>query len=233
MPDAVKATPFGHDDGAVIRRVWSPREDFRQTSLSTKSFALLIGRALMIELTRSKTGTRRRSGTAALIGQIWRFGTVGVLATAAHLSIYSALTELLGVEPLTANAIAFVLAFGISFTGQAGWTFRDDTQRRWLTSARLIRFLAASVAGFFFNTLIVFVIVTSLGYPSIYALPFMATLVPAALFLLNRYWVFGSPSAAGQPVQIEPPETVLSGHPAAFRGNTSRTMEKTNAPDRI
>ncbi len=163
----------------------------------------------MIELIGSRIGTQRRSEAPGLIGQILRFGTIGVLATAAHLSVYSALTEFLGVEPLTANAIAFCLAFGISFTGQAGWTFRDHAQGHWLTSARLIRFLAASIAGFVFNTLIVFVIVTSLGYPSIYALPFMATLVPAALFLLNKYWVFGGASDA------------------------SRTMGKADAPDRI
>lgn len=168
-----------------------------------------------------------------LIGQIWRFATVGVLATAAHLIIYSALTELLVVEPLAANAIAFVLAFGISFTGQAGWTFRDDAGGRWLTSARLTRFLAASVAGFAFNTSIVFVIVTWLDYPGIYALPFMATLVPAALFLLNKYWVFGSASGVDKLVPTGQPETGKPVHFAALQGDTSRSKEKANALDRI
>ncbi|MCJ9751012.1 GtrA family protein [Neorhizobium sp. BETTINA12A] len=187
----------------------------------------------MIELARSAAGTQRGSGTAALIGQIWRFATVGVLATAAHLTIYSVLSELFVVEPLAANAIAFVLAFGISFTGQAGWTFRDDAGGRWLTSARLTRFLAASVAGFAFNTSIVFVIVTWLDYPGIYALPFMATLVPAALFLLNKYWVFGNASGAGEMVPTGQPETGKPVHFAAFQSDTSRSKEKADAPDRI
>lgn len=187
----------------------------------------------MTELVRSNVGTGRRSEAAALMGQIGRFGTVGVLATAAHLSIYSALAELLGVEPLTANTIAFVLAFGISFTGQAGWTFRDDREGRWLTSARLIRFLAASIAGFFFNTLIVFVIVTSLGYQSIYALPFMATLVPAALFILNKYWVFGGASGATRKVRGGQPEKDGRGCLAALPENADGTMERPDAPERI
>ncbi len=154
------------------------------------------------------------------------------MATAAHLSIYFVLAELLDVLPLTANAIAFVLAFGISFIGQAGWTFRDDAEGRWLTPFRLMRFLTASIAGFTFNTLIVFVIVTWLGYPSIYALPFMATLVPAGLFLLSKYWVFASGSDAGQPARTEPAERLRPGQTATLRGNTSKTTEKANAPDR-
>jgi putative flippase GtrA len=129
-------------------------------------------------------------GLASLVTQAGRFGVVGVAATAAHLGIYFCLAEYLHLAPLVANTIAFVLAFCISFMGQAGWTFRDHADSQWITSHRLLRFLIASIAGFASNTLIVAIVVIWCGLPSAYALPFMAILVPAALFLLNRYWVF-------------------------------------------
>lgn len=127
---------------------------------------------------------------AVLARQAWCFALVGLLATIVHISVFVGLFELLRIPPLIANSAAFLLAFSVSFAGQSAWTFRAQIDDRGLTVIHLVRFLCTSLVGFGINTLIVYVIVMRLGASSLLALPLMATLAPAAVFALNKWWVF-------------------------------------------
>ena len=46
-----------------------------------------------------------------------RFCLVGIVATAVHITVGWFLLEEAGIAPISANAFAFLMAFGISFTG--------------------------------------------------------------------------------------------------------------------
>lgn len=133
---------------------------------------------------------------AVLARQAWCFALVGLLATIVHISVFAGLFELLRIPPLIANSAAFLLAFSVSFAGQSVWTFRAQIDDRGLTVIHLARFLCTSLVGFGINTLIVYVIVMRLGASSLLALPFMATLAPATVFALNKWWVFRHHSKA-------------------------------------
>ena len=54
--------------------------------------------------------------------QIVRFIFVGGSAFAVHFSIVSTVVPL-GVQPLAANVIGFLVAFGVSYVGHRNWTF--------------------------------------------------------------------------------------------------------------
>lgn len=135
---------------------------------------------------------------AALVRQARCFALVGLLATIVHLSVFAALSQSLGIPPLISNSAAFLLAFSVSFAGQAAWTFRTQIDDQGLTMRHLVRFVCTSLIGFGINSLIVYVIVIRLAASGWFALPFMATLAPVAVFALNKWWVFRSDSPAAE-----------------------------------
>lgn len=54
-----------------------------------------------------------------------RFIVSGGTAAAVHLGVLTVLVEVFGLYPVFASAGGFLIAFGVSFTLQKFWTFRD------------------------------------------------------------------------------------------------------------
>jgi putative flippase GtrA len=87
-----------------------------------------------------------------LIGQAFRFATVGILSTLAHVAVGLALAEGAGLPAFWANFAAFGGAVLVSYFGNLAWTFGLGDERL----ARLPRFLVIAAAGLLFNQMIVF-----------------------------------------------------------------------------
>ena len=81
----------------------------------------------------------------SLTGQIFRFGCVGVAASAAHLGVVATLVPA-GLVPLMANGAGFAAAFHVSYYGHRSWTFGHAGGSR-----EYLRMLAVSLAGFGLN----------------------------------------------------------------------------------
>ena len=60
--------------------------------------------------------------------RIARFGAVGILATAVHAAILTALKFGLHISTGPANLISFIVAFAVSMYGQQRFTFSDRLQ---------------------------------------------------------------------------------------------------------
>jgi len=60
--------------------------------------------------------------------RIARFGAVGILATAVHAAILTALKLGLHISTGSANLISFIVAFAVSMYGQQRFTFNDRLQ---------------------------------------------------------------------------------------------------------
>jgi putative flippase GtrA len=127
---------------------------------------------------------------AKLARQLSRFGLVGLVATAVHLTIFSLLINVADLWPSIANLAGFLIAFCVSFAGQANWTFPSSEASPLERSRRFMRYIAVSLVGFLLNALTVFVVMSVGGYSYLHALPIMSIGVPTILFLLNRYWAF-------------------------------------------
>jgi putative flippase GtrA len=56
---------------------------------------------------------------------LFRFGIVGVMATAVHIFVVWVLLNHTHLATLIANALAFLTAFGVSFSGHYFWTFQN------------------------------------------------------------------------------------------------------------
>jgi putative flippase GtrA len=123
--------------------------------------------------------------------QIAIFIAVGTAAAATHLGLVAAAVELLGMQPLAANAAGFCVAFLVSFAGHARFTFPLAPERY---SAARTRFFAVALTGFLLNQT-AYAVALHLFGPAYYLPALGAVLlgVAVATFLLSKLWAFAQP----------------------------------------
>jgi len=128
----------------------------------------------------------------AVLLQLIRFGGVGIAATLVHTVSYVGLIEFLLVAPLLANLIAFVVAVAVSYLGHSRWTFATDATayQAQKSPARFTKFVATTISGLLLNSLVVYLVTEVWRQHYGWSVVGMLTLVPAAIFVLNKYWVF-------------------------------------------
>ena len=132
-----------------------------------------------------------REAVFRTIVQGLKFGAVGGAATAVHVVAFILWIELAGLSPLWANVAAFCVAITVAFTGHFSWTFRHrEPTRQGSWRGAFAKFVVVALFGLGMNSLCVFVVVDALAWPYLVAAVLMATLVPACVFALSKFWVF-------------------------------------------
>jgi len=121
-----------------------------------------------------------------MLRQGLRFGLIGVLATAMHLSSAVALIYL-GCPPLLANVISFAIAFSLSFVGHISFSFADQTNDR-ITA--LQRFSCVAFGAFALNEVLFAILLTQSRITPLPALTVTTGLAAVFTFFLSRNWVF-------------------------------------------
>lgn len=121
-----------------------------------------------------------------LVLQFGKFGVVGVLATAVHFSVVVALVEWFGMPPLPANALAYGVAFAVSWIGSSRWTFRGAAVVRFAVP----RFLCVSLLGLALNQGMNALVIYGIGGHYLAGLAASLVTVPVVTFVLNRTFVF-------------------------------------------
>lgn len=122
-----------------------------------------------------------------LLLQLMRFGVVGLSAALVHFSIVVALVEWQNLQPMLANVVAFCVAFQVSYWGHRYWTFSNTQQRHTVAFPRL---LLVSGATFLANESLFYIFMTQFHLPYIPALIFVLSVLPLAVFTMNKFWVF-------------------------------------------
>ena len=119
----------------------------------------------------------------------WRTGfwfvVVGASAAFTHLGVFALAEPYLW--PEVANAVGFVVAFGVSFAGHRWLSFQDAGTSLWQS---LRRFAVTALAGFAANEVIFVLLLRGLGLPSFLALFLALVLASAQTFVLSRLWAF-------------------------------------------
>ena len=113
------------------------------------------------------------------------FGAVGVAAAATHAAVFGLAQSALW--PELANALGFVVAFGVSFVGHRWLSFRDASTG---VGQSLLRFGATAVAGFAVNEAVFSLLLRGAGWPSWLALFAAMGVAAGQTFLLGRFWAF-------------------------------------------
>ena len=122
--------------------------------------------------------TKKNDGIQFFLKAAFRFGLVGLLATAVHLAVASA-ALFLGIEVMLSNAIGFCTALLVSIFGHHRVSFPGQTSF-WRGSRR---FIPAAIAGFLANNLVLGSLVAATGNSHAWAKLAIAILViPLATF---------------------------------------------------
>lgn len=121
-----------------------------------------------------------------LVSQILKFALVGVGATALHVVSALFFHNVLGIAPLVANVMAFVVATSWSFTGNWMWTFMRSASF-WRAAPR---FFALTATTFGINQGLVFLITVVGQKPLWVAMICVITIIPAINFWMSRARIF-------------------------------------------
>ncbi len=114
-----------------------------------------------------------------------RFLFVGALATVVYFVFGLLFVQVLCLPLLFGNALAFALGFIVSYLGHTFFTFEAKDKH-----ARMLpRFAATQAFGLLLNSALVWLIVR-LGAAYELAMLVATALVPVAVYLICKYWVF-------------------------------------------
>jgi putative flippase GtrA len=119
---------------------------------------------------------------------LFKFIGVGLLATLVHSGIFFLVINFFNIEPLTANVLAFSVAFVISYLGHRGVTFRHIKVQNERVSA--IKFATSTVISFSLNFFWVYLIEYQFKLDANFSLIGIGLLTPIATFFLLKKWVF-------------------------------------------
>lgn len=122
---------------------------------------------------------------------LFRFGIVGIIATFIHIfSAWVLLDNLIILNAIFANTIAFLITFIFSFLGHYFWTFKANKNNTDIKKA-ILKFFIIAISGFLINTftlsiLLYFNIVKNEKFAIVVALIF----VPIFTYGLSKFWGF-------------------------------------------
>lgn len=113
------------------------------------------------------------------------FLAVGGSAAATHLGVFALLQA--HMLPELANALGFVVAFFVSFSGHRLLSFKDASTS---VGTSLGRFAVTALVGFATNELIFALLLRGVGLPPLVALVMALVLAAGQTFVFSRFWAF-------------------------------------------
>lgn len=113
------------------------------------------------------------------------FVLVGLAAALTHMLVFAVVQH--QIRPELANALGFVVAFGVSFTGHRRLSFKDQ-HAGWGQSLR--RFGLTALLGFASNEILFVALLRGLHWPAFWALTGALILAAGQTFVLSRHWAF-------------------------------------------
>jgi putative flippase GtrA len=113
------------------------------------------------------------------------FLAVGGAAAFTHMGVFSLAEHQMW--PELANALGFVIAFFVSFSGHRLLSFKDATTS---VATSFKRFTVTALAGFASNELLFILLLRGLDMPALLALFVALVFAAGQTFILSRFWAF-------------------------------------------
>lgn len=120
---------------------------------------------------------------------IVRYLVSGGTAAFTDIGLLYVLTKFVGLWYLASAVLAFIVAFGVSFTLQKFWTFQDKDLQAVKRQAGL--YFLAAIVNLCLNTLLVYLMTDFLGIFYVISQVIAAGLVAIWSFFVYKYYVFG------------------------------------------
>ena len=122
--------------------------------------------------------------------RVWRYLVSGGSAAAVDLGLLYALTEWLGLHYLFSAALAFIVAFFVSFFLQKFWTFQDHSVER--VRSQVALYFVIAVANLGLNTLLMYLFVEHLHLWYLTAQVIVGALLACGSFFISKHIVFNT-----------------------------------------
>ena len=119
--------------------------------------------------------------------QLFQFVLVGGSAAATHLAVVGLLVSLLHMPPLSANVLAFLVAFIVSYNGHALLTFSESKAQDWSVVAR---YFAVACLSFVANEVLYYIALNWLHWHYFWSLAAVLVLVAIGTFVMSKFWAF-------------------------------------------
>jgi putative flippase GtrA len=123
-----------------------------------------------------------------LLTQAWRFGGVGVAATALHVVVAFISNSLFGAGPYQANLLGFACASAVSYFGNFHLTFELSGNHR----VHLLRFCVVSLVCLLLSNGLVALTGGLMHLPYFVTLATILIIVPPTSFALSKFWAFSA-----------------------------------------
>ncbi len=130
----------------------------------------------------------------------------GCTAAAVNIGFLYLFTDIFNIHYLISGVLAFILAFGVSFTLQKFWTFQNHSRQ--LLGRQLAIYLIVSVSSLVINTLLLYLLVDWFGVWYILAQIIAGGLLAVVNFFIYRFVIF-HPATAGQVQPLIETEKIL------------------------
>ncbi len=120
------------------------------------------------------------------------YGVAGVLTTVVNYSSYHFLCNILGIQNLIANAIAWVLAVSFAYVINAKFVFlsKHDTARG--EALKVTKFFGARVLTFIVEEIGMLIFVDLLDYPNLIVKAVLSIVVIILNYILSKLYIFRS-----------------------------------------
>jgi putative flippase GtrA len=138
---------------------------------------------------------------SAISTQMMRYAIVGVASNAALYLVYLGLTHY-GARPKAAMSLVYAVGIVLSFTLNGRWTFGQGGAG----TAAFARYLSAYAIGYIVNFAILAALVDGAGLPHQLVQLMAVVAIAALLFVLQKVWVFRSPSPVCRAPPAGPPD---------------------------
>ena len=129
----------------------------------------------------------------AVFREINVFALVGAASTGINYVAALAAQHLLGLAPVPSGVVGYIASVGLSYFGNSLLTFRRPA----IHGPQFARFAAISLVGLAINLGLVFFGAHVMGWPLWEALIPVVLIVPAATFVMSKFWAFAEVEAAG------------------------------------
>ncbi|WP_310389528.1 GtrA family protein [Roseateles sp.] len=122
------------------------------------------------------------------IGQLFRYGVIGLSSNLVGYLLYLGLTQL-GIGPKTAMSVLYAVGVAQTFLFNKKWTFRNDDSN----GPALLRYFISYGLGYIINLLVLVLTVDQWGWPHQWVQGAMIFILALLLFTLQKFWVFKKP----------------------------------------
>ncbi|WP_313134813.1 GtrA family protein [Anaerocolumna sp.] len=122
--------------------------------------------------------------------EIITYTFAGIMTTIVNFIVYYLLCNVLEVENLIANTIAWVVAVSFAYIVNALWVFQSERESIWKESMKIIKFFGARILSFFVEQLGMLLFVNELKFNNLIVKAFLTVVVIVLNYLFSKAYIF-------------------------------------------